>query len=473
MKITRFLPLFVLLLSLTLSACQKSEPVCKHEKTDTYYENRIDATVNADGSYDEVLKCRECDAEIKRTHVFVPKLECKTHTDANTDFLCDICGVRYVSSLHKHEYVCKLEEDRYAKVKPSCTEVGEYYCSCICGEYQHNSKSPMFKGTTLLPHEYTVCRAEEEYLVSEGNCTDAAVYYKSCRCGKVGTETFHGTAHDYVGGKCTRCNKSYTYEANGDYVYIGEYPQSIKSEDVTITETTDSRGYYLGSDGNYYEKKTAEICLKGESQLYPEFANGESLERGEYYFKVEPLRWRILKENNGNKMFLFCDSVIDVGDFHSVSTSWGGFSTNVYKESNVRIKLNGEFYEKAFAESQRTLILTTDVDNSMLSAGNTTTSYTTEKTQDKIFLLSYSEITSEEYGFSGDTERQLFASDYARASNLYFNEHSYGGNGFYWLRSPREDDPQVKCITSGGKHTTVSPSSDWYGIVPAMWIEIK
>ena len=39
------------------------------------------------------------------------------------------------------------------------------------------------------------------------------------------------------------------YVRDGDYIYFGEYPQTIKASDVVITSTQDERGYYLGSDG--------------------------------------------------------------------------------------------------------------------------------------------------------------------------------------------------------------------------------
>jgi uncharacterized repeat protein (TIGR02543 family) len=76
------------------------------------------------------------------------------------------------------------------------------------------------------------------------------------------------------------------YYRDGDYIYLGEYPQTLKSDDVTITKTIDERGYYLGSDGFYYAKYST------------------------YYFKVEPIRWRILTEQDG-KAFLFCDIIIE------------------------------------------------------------------------------------------------------------------------------------------------------------------
>ena len=66
--------------------------------------------------------------------------------------------------------------------------------------------------------------------------------------------------HSFSGGVCTACGKvkedesSDLYTREGDYIYFGEYPQTIKANDVQITDTVDSRGYYLGADGEYYAK---------------------------------------------------------------------------------------------------------------------------------------------------------------------------------------------------------------------------
>lgn len=46
-------------------------------------------------------------------------------------------------------------------------------------------------------------------------------------------------------------------DPEGTIFAFGEYPQALKENDVEITTTVDSRGYYLGSDGAYYAKVTA------------------------------------------------------------------------------------------------------------------------------------------------------------------------------------------------------------------------
>lgn len=50
---------------------------------------------------------------------------------------------------------------------------------------------------------------------------------------------------------------SLLYVREGDYIYFGEYPQTIKEDNVVISTEQDSRGYFLGSDGAYYAKVVA------------------------------------------------------------------------------------------------------------------------------------------------------------------------------------------------------------------------
>lgn len=96
----------------------------------------------------------------------------------------------------------------------------------------------------------------------------------------------------------------------------------------------------------------------------------------------------------------------------------------------------------AFSELARSLILTTEVDNSVASTGYTSNPYVCENTNDKIFLLSYSEVTNSAYGFSSnmdehDIAKRKATSDYSRAQGVYMVTSSdYYCNSFWWLRSP-------------------------------------
>ncbi len=231
------------------------------------------------------------------------------------------------------------------------------------------------------------------------------------------------------------------YTRSGNYIYFGEYPQTIKASNVSIISTTpDTDGYYLGSDGERYAKVVADPYNSGYT-----FSNNSSVIDGNtYYFKVEPIRWRILSESNG-KAFIFCDSMLVNHYYHHtpLSTTIDGQTVyaNNYKYSDIRAWLNDEFYKTAFGDLQQALIQTTEVDNSAQSTDSSSNPYACENTFDKVFLLSYDEITDSKY-FASHSERIVELNDYALANGAWTNDE---GRFFYWLRSPSSGNSVQVC----------------------------
>lgn len=269
-------------------------------------------------------------------------------------------------------------------------------------------------------------------------------------------------------GYCGECDTTfYTYD--GNYIYFGEYPQSLKADAVAVTETTDSRGYYLGSDGAYYAKVTATPYNSAYT-----FSMGESVADGEiYYFKVEPIRWRILFEDT-ETAFLFCDNIIANKAFDAKQNN--DYSNN-YKESSIRAWLNAEFYQSAFTELQQKIILTTKIDNTE-SMPDSCKHFACEDTNDKVFLLSYTEVTNMEYGFSSydfgrQPERQMLPSDYCVATGAWMGINDYGyAPGFWWQRSPSYNTGCPIYVTSDGSAFHYAPAHmENGGIVPVLWIQ--
>ena len=230
-----------------------------------------------------------------------------------------------------------------------------------------------------------------------------------------------------------RVNENNERDEDGGYILFGQYPQTIKAAYVSIISTTpDTDGYYLGSDGERYAKVVADPYESGYT-----FSNDSSVIDGNtYYFKVEPIRWRILSESDG-KAFILCDGIIANKAYQRYN--------NHYSISDIRAWLNDEFYKTAFGALQQALIQTTEVDNSVYSTGYSSNPYACENTFDKVFLLSYREVTNSAYGFASssstyDTARRMLTSDYSRATGAHMStESSYYGNGRWWLRSPNNN----------------------------------
>lgn len=312
--------------------------------------------------------------------------------------------------------------------------------------------------------ECTVC----EITIEEGSISTIDHDLDSnCICTNC-NQTLHELNEDCI---CTVCETT-AHAVNGlcrhgDYVYFGSYPQTIKANDVTITSTTNDKGYYLGSDNEWYVKVTA----SPNDSSYT-FSTGTNVTDGTvYYFKVEPIRWRILTESNG-KAFILCDSIIDNHKYDD--------SSNNYADSEIREWLNETFYNTAFSTLQKELILTTTVDNSVASAGYSSNQYACENTNDEVFLLSYAEVTNSSYGFSSsysdyDEAKQMTTSDYSRATGVYMSTRSsYYATGWWWLRSPSYNfSDRARSVIRGSfvinDHGVFDAS---LGVVPALYIQL-
>lgn len=318
-------------------------------------------------------------------------------------------------------------------------------------------------------------------------CTAAGTEtYECTRCHETKQASTKALGHDLSlttgTTACTRCGKTIPYircdqdntpSTNGKYILFGEYPQTIKDDDVTITETTDSRGYYLGSDGYYYAKVTATPC-----NSYYNFSTGTTVTSGTvYYFKVEPIRWRILTEENG-KAFLLCDSSIANHCYYESNKNrtidGQTVYANNYMYSSIRKWLNEEFYKTAFSALQQAWIQTTTVDNSAASTSNNANRYACADTKDQVFLLSYKEVTNSAYGFSSDAARRMQTSDYARATGVYMSTGSsnYGNAAYWWLRSPYNTTSVRTIRESGSTNCAAEVGDGRLGVVPVLWISL-
>ena len=283
----------------------------------------------------------------------------------------------------------------------------------------------------------------------------------------------------------------------GDYIYFGYYPQTIKASNVTIvSENPESNGYYLGSDGEYYAQVVADPYEYEDIT----FADGTPIEEGQtYYFKVERLKWRILDDNYGDGTALIvCDVIVDALAYqlNSLSgyvldeednilideTATPGYGVddnyqvyaNNYKWSELREYLTGTFYDNVFNENEKASIVLTEVDNSLESTGGRGGQYVCENTNDYIFALSYSDVINSNYGFtngSKDPKKAFIVTDYAKANGTrVYSISGYEGTGVGWLRSPSYNN---YAHTVDGYCGSYHVNIDYNGVVPALQIQLS
>ena len=284
------------------------------------------------------------------------------------------------------------------------------------------------------------------------------------------------------------------FEENGIcYLYLGKYPQTVETDSNVISNldnitTTNSLGY-IEYNGAEYKKVTANPYESNYT-----FINKSSIVKGNtYYFKVEPIKWRILELNDGTYKLL-SDMILDNTEFYQ-STSNRTINditiyANNYEYSNIRAWLNGYdgttydvddytnkgFIDIAFTEEERKLINSTLVDNSLASTGDSENLYGCNNTTDKIYLLSYADVTNTNYGFDDYDTRCAIVSDYGRSNycRMTIYTHLYG-NGDWVLRSPNCNyGSYVHCVSYGGSiGKNLSVKKSYYGVRAALEITIK
>ena len=348
-------------------------------------------------------------------------------------------------------------------------------CSSVSDTTAHDfgewivDKAATCQKTGTRHHVCTICnKSVSETIPVDTNAHNYATTWTSdathhwYACLNAGCTTVSGkSAHNVVDARCAGCGDM-KYTRDGSYIYFGEYPQTVKADNVTITSTTDSRGYYLGSDGFYYAKSTCSRTLRDYT-----LSNGGSVTKGTtYYFKVEPIRWRILSESDGNALIL-CDIIIDYREFNATDD-------NNYKNSDIRKWLNGEFLSNTFNGLQQGLINCVEVDNSFATYDWVYSGMTAqENTFDKVFLLSFADATNASYGFNQDTLLRQ-PSDYSLIK---------GSVGIWQLRTPIKQVQintyiwydHVAVVDQWGFVNTAHGShvGSESGIVPALQIRLK
>ncbi len=260
-----------------------------------------------------------------------------------------------------------------------------------------------------------------------------------------------------------------TTDSNGvstwDCIYFGSYPQSAytpkqaPANPVSDTEYTDSDG-------------TKMVYREWEKREWNE--DKEDYENMSYqgYFKIEPIKWRVLSVN-GDDAFLLANQNLDVKPYNE---EW----TNVTWETcTLHTWLNSTFLLTAFTSAEQSAIKNTTVINDDLYYGTEGG----KNTIDQVYLLSIAEASNTAYGFNGDFEtdsetREAKNTAYARARGAWSSTSTvYEGNGWWWLRSPGYSGSSAADVDDGGcgegNFFGVSVSCGVYAVRPALHLNLS
>ena len=313
-----------------------------------------------------------------------------------------------------------------------------------------------------------------------------------------------------------------TYEV-GDIVQFGSYPQSEVKDETLIAELNalapewddwTSYGYYSGNGdfGSMVQgdwMRYVDIELDGEKyrgvkftqynvgattnshidSVYEYQAENGYVTNNFYWFKFESINWRILDPFEG---LVITEDIVDVQAYNNTIYYNNGIDVHDYaffndilfenyacdyEISSIRRWLNNDFYNTAFTDDEKNKINTSSLNNDGYYTSVGTVGYErldSNKTEDKIFLLSYNEVINNDYGFSSvasdyDIVRKAKGSDYAKSQGLYVPRF-YDGYSGWILRSAGKITMFCSNVVASGNvsGSQYGVHGTYYGIRPAL-----
>lgn len=223
-----------------------------------------------------------------------------------------------------------------------------------------------------------------------------------------------------------------------DCIWFGSYPQT-----KIVSSSKENDLYSTLEKSNGWDKNNDIIIGK------------EKYHRAKKcYFKYEPIKWRVIKCENGEALLL-SDIVLDKQKYNK------RLKKVTWEKSTLRKWLNKKFMNRAFSSSEQEAIRTTKVINEdnyyyKTDGGN--------DTLDKIYLLSLSETDEEkEYGFTDSYGMTIKYSNYADLDDYQY----------WWLRTPGEKNISAAAVDMSGKAYLGGGESDMeLGIRPVLHLNL-
>ena len=296
----------------------------------------------------------------------------------------------------------------------------------------------------------------------------------------------------------------------GDTIQFGAYPQKQVTDTVLLSKLNEKGGAPTGSEwksyGYYINKvqsdfmKYTDVVYKKEkyrgvyfTQYRSRYTDKDSSTSNQddngyfintiYWFKYEPLTWRILDPSVG---ILLCTNIIDSQPFQNywyyLNNNYWTDNTmkhyaNSFSHSYIRNWLNNQFYNAAFNEKEKNEIIEDFITSFCSStAGTYDVSQYINFSTDKIWLLSYDEACNSSYGFSNSTDacenRQATGTDYAFCQGVWSNANNENkGKADWQLRSPGGFGCFVDYISARGFATSSLSLNELKGIRPAIRVK--
>ena len=477
--------------------------------------------------------------------ITVPRVEPTCEKWGNEEYKkCSNQGCDYHTE-YKELQALGHDKEWHDMYDATCTEDGYYrnYCVCKREGCGYTSKEDRYVEPALghlLKHREA----------KQADCLPGWEAYDECQregCDyNTKVEIPANGKHSYVCDVCTTCNacNPVKYTRDGNYIYFGYWPQTLERDENVIAKLNEVAGtipeytiytvlekpenwlYYENSKDIWYidviygGTKYRGFYMKEfrpgvyGSLGYSYISANHYTNHQVYWFKVEPIKWRILT-TSGNSAYIMSDIALDAfwlepnrreagfyngeyGIFRGTKESdVDGTYANNWEYCFLRRWLNETFYNEVFNDLQKEIIKTTRLDNSARScnpnaypkyysnsenaAGENKYAAQCKDTDDKIFLLSLRDITTTAYGFNKDVlakdpARNLQATDFAkfRGAPMDIYEEKYVT---WYTRSPTLGSGNCGYSTfvldrhAKGAIDSIQLIPDG-GVVPALWITL-
>lgn len=281
---------------------------------------------------------------------------------------------------------------------------------------------------------------------------------------------------DLVASKAEATGKKITDYNVGDTIEFGWYPQSRVTDSSLISQLNaaagdnkswTSYGYYSNNAASDYMRYIDVILGSNKyrgvifdsyrpwdtgtpsstsTSNTNQYNNGYSTGTA-YWFKYEPIKWRVLNTATGMVM---SETILDSQAYNNYllysgekyyGDAYKTYYANNYAESSIRKWLNNDFYNTAFSNYEKTMLKTVTISNFAYTDPRIlsdtylidSSDYNSVQTEEKIYLPSYDDMTNTNYGFSisyaeYNVARTAQGSDYAAIQGYNFGLA-------WWLRS--------------------------------------
>ena len=184
------------------------------------------------------------------------------------------------------------------------------------------------------------------------------------------------------------------------------------------------------------------------------------------------IEWLVLARD-GNKALLISRYGLDAQPYNAQSTDI------TWEKCTLRTWLNGTFLNKAFTAEEQKGILLTDVDNSSTQGYNKWNTSGGNNTQDKVFLLSYTEanqylgVTDNSYNMESRVSPTAYALKQGAWTSSIGKTADGTDAGWWWLRSPGSYQSNAAHVGPDGSLSYNSVRYDDGCVRPALWIDLE